>query len=109
MNELEQDPSTPDFPQPDGTTTAPEFNARMRELRTWAGLTYRQVESRAAANGEVLPHSTVATALRRDTLPRRELLDVYVRACGGSSDDAARWQAHRDWLAAGLRATSKQP
>lgn len=99
MVDLDEAAAAREFPRPDAATNAPEFVAEMRALRSWAALTYRQVEARAATNGEVLPYSTLATALRRDTLPRRELLGVFVRSCGGDAENVARWQAHRDRLA----------
>lgn len=55
----------------------------MRELKNRSGLTLRQMEERATAHGDVLARSTVADLLRRQTLPRPELLGAFVRACGG--------------------------
>ncbi|GAA2766540.1 hypothetical protein GCM10010103_55810 [Streptomyces paradoxus] len=72
---------------------AGEFIAAMRHLKERSGLTYRQLERRAAERGETLARSTLADVLRGRTLPRPELLAAFVRACG---DD------HRleGWLAA---------
>ncbi|MFE7272894.1 helix-turn-helix domain-containing protein [Streptomyces sp. NPDC057623] len=77
-----------------------EFTAAMRGLKERAGLTYRQLEERAAEHGEVLPRSTLADVLRGRTLPRPELLAAFVRACG-DGERAAQWLAARDDLARG--------
>ncbi|MDQ0913500.1 transcriptional regulator with XRE-family HTH domain [Streptomyces canus] len=77
-----------------------EFIAAMRELKERAGLTYRQLEERAAEHGEVLPRSTLADVLRGRTLPRPELLAAFVQACG-DGERAAQWLAARDGLARG--------
>lgn len=73
--------------------------ARLQDLRARSGLSYRQMEQRAAARGDVLPRSTVADLLRRQTLPRPDMLRAFVRAC----DDDHRldqWLAARDRLVA---------
>ncbi|WP_370257713.1 helix-turn-helix domain-containing protein [Streptomyces sp. V4I8] len=77
-----------------------EFIAAMRGLKERAGLTYRQLEERAAEHGEVLPRSTLADVLHGRTLPRPELLAAFVHACG-DGERAAQWLAVRDDLAAG--------
>ncbi|WP_078916611.1 helix-turn-helix domain-containing protein [Streptomyces viridochromogenes] len=77
-----------------------EFIAAMRGLKERAGLTYRQLEERAAEHGEVLPRSTLADVLRGRTLPRPELLAAFVRACG-DGERAAEWLAARDDLGRG--------
>ncbi|MEV3987300.1 helix-turn-helix transcriptional regulator [Streptomyces sp. NPDC049837] len=61
---------------------AAEFVALLRELKERSGLTYRQLEERAAAQGEVLPRSTLAGVLSGGALPRPELLATFVRTCG---------------------------
>ena len=61
-------------PRPDEAADAAQFVAQLRALRLWSGLTYRQVAARAEALGEVLPASTIASALGRSRLPRRELV-----------------------------------
>lgn len=58
------------------------FVALLRELKERSGLTYRQLEERAAAQGEALPRSTLAGVLSGGALPRPELLAAFVRACG---------------------------
>ncbi|MFE6621429.1 helix-turn-helix domain-containing protein [Streptomyces sp. NPDC008086] len=77
-----------------------EFVAALRELKDRSGLTYRQLEERAAKQGEVLPRSTLADVLRGRTLPRPELLAAFVRACG-DGERSAQWLTARDELARG--------
>ncbi|MEU2179446.1 helix-turn-helix domain-containing protein [Streptomyces thermolilacinus] len=76
------------------------FIARLQALKDWSGLTYRELSARAEAVGESLPRSTVATMLSRTTLPREEPLVAFVRACGAGPDEAERWLAARERLAA---------
>jgi hypothetical protein len=76
------------------------FMEQLRKLKEQSGLSYRQIERAAERNGEVLPASTLATALNRDTLPREDLLAVFVRACGADADA---------WTAALRRLVSPEP
>lgn len=66
------------------------FVALLRQLKDRSGLTYRQLEQRAADNGEVLARSTLASVLGNKTAPRPELLAAFVRACG-EGDRAGVW------------------
>ncbi|MEU1818835.1 DUF2690 domain-containing protein [Streptomyces roseifaciens] len=72
----------------------------MRRLKEQSGLTYRQLEERAADRGEVLARSTLADALRGDGLPRAGLLAAFLRACGEERHVEA-WLEARDRIAAG--------
>ncbi|MGP8301280.1 helix-turn-helix domain-containing protein [Streptomyces inhibens] len=72
----------------------------MQRLKNAAGLTYRQLEQRAAERGEVLARSTLADVLRRHTLPRDEVLTAFVRACGRPEDEVGEWRAARQRIAA---------
>ncbi|WP_229400285.1 RICIN domain-containing protein [Micromonospora okii] len=76
-----------------------EFVQLMRQLKDSSGYTFRQLEERAAASGDVLPRSTVADILRRETLPRPEVLAAFVRACAGP-EHVDSWLAAHDRLAA---------
>ncbi|MFE0380305.1 helix-turn-helix domain-containing protein [Streptomyces inhibens] len=67
-----------------------EFMAALRALKARSGLTLRQLESRAADRGDVLPRSTVADILRKQTLPRPDLVAALVRACG-DQDRLTEW------------------
>ncbi|MFC9502082.1 XRE family transcriptional regulator [Streptomyces sp. NPDC057002] len=79
--------------------SAAEFVVCMRRLKEQAGLTYRTLEANAERHGDVLARSTAADALRRDSLPRAEVVVAFVRACGGD-EDVAVWLEARDRLAA---------
>lgn len=78
----------------------------LRELKERSGLTLRGLEEKAAAQGEVLARSTVADMLRKDSLPRPELLAAYVRACG--VDEPEPWLRARERLAAGVVAPAAE-
>ncbi|CAM5673237.1 helix-turn-helix domain-containing protein [Streptomyces aurantiogriseus] len=81
------------------------FVASMQRLKEHAGLTYRELEERAALNGDVLARSTLADILRRTSLPRPEVLAAFVRACGdGPRVDA--WLDARNRLAADAAAAT---
>ncbi|MEU7281063.1 DUF2690 domain-containing protein [Streptomyces sp. NPDC045431] len=76
------------------------FVERMRWLKERSGLTYRQLEERAAEQGEVLARSTLAYTLRTGSLPRAETLAAFLRACGEDRRLRA-WLEARDRIAAG--------
>jgi hypothetical protein len=82
------------------------FMEQLRKLKEQSGLSYRQIERAATRNGDVLPASTLATALNRDTLPREDLLAVFVRACGADPD---AWTAARRRLVAPEPAPEPEP
>jgi hypothetical protein len=67
---------------PQEARDAAEFVALLRRLKQRSGLSYRQLERRAAERGEVLPRSTLADVLRQGALPRVETVEVFLRACG---------------------------
>ncbi|MER6999084.1 helix-turn-helix transcriptional regulator [Streptomyces sp. NPDC000410] len=89
-------------PAPEDAQTPAEFVAVMRQLRQWADLSYRQLERRAEAAGDVLPRATLAGALGRHELPREELLSAFVRACGADDETVKSWMRARKRLAVGL-------
>lgn len=86
--------------QPESARNVAEFSALLRSLKKNSGRTLRQLEEEAAECGDVLPRSTVADMLRRDALPRPELLAVFVRACG-DGQHLAEWLSTRERLAVG--------
>lgn len=91
-------------PDARSVTSPAQFVAAMRELKTWSGLSYRQLESRAARCGTVLPRSTLMNALNRETLPREDLVAAFAQACGCGEAETARWLVARRRLAlAGVR------
>ncbi|MFI0238730.1 XRE family transcriptional regulator [Streptomyces sp. NPDC016845] len=86
---------------PGGIRTVREFVALLRHRKEASGLTYRQLELRAAKNGDVLARSTLAGALSREALPKADLLTAFVRACGVGEEEVTEWEAARERLAAG--------
>ncbi|MCC3778801.1 hypothetical protein [Streptomyces sp. UNOB3_S3] len=88
-------------PDPARARDAAALVALMRELRERSGLTYRLLQRRAAEEGMVLPRSTIADALARTALPRAEVLEAFVVACG----DGARRDA---WLEARRRIAGRE-
>lgn len=92
---MSTDASSLDMPRPDRANTPAEFMAAMRALRAWAKLTYRQIEQRAQQAGDKLPHSTIATALSRNRIPRESTIASFVRACGGDPNVVEAWLAAR--------------
>jgi len=71
-------------PDPTEATTTGQFQAKLIELKVWAGdPSLRQL----AARRHDLPRSTLSDMLRRtDRLPRYDLLHGYVIACGAPHD-----------------------
>lgn len=85
-----------------------EFVDLLRQLKDRSRLTFRQLEQRAVAAGDVLARSTAADVLRRSTLPRPEVLAAFVRACG-APDEVDEWLRARHRLAAGAYASAEPP
>ncbi|HWG99972.1 MAG TPA: tetratricopeptide repeat protein [Pilimelia sp.] len=112
MSQLSVDP-----PRPGQAATPAEFVAALRALRLWSGLTFRQLAARARASGDHLAVSTLASVLGRCTLPRREVVAGFVRACGLDERAVAAWVAARDALVArcgqpadpGAQAAGREP
>ncbi|WP_406068211.1 helix-turn-helix domain-containing protein [Micromonospora sp. NBC_01638] len=86
--------------RPDEAAEPAEFVDMLRQLKDRSRLTYRQLEQRAAAAGDVLARSTAADVVRRSTLPRPEVVAAFVRACG-AEDQVEAWLRARHRLAAG--------
>ncbi|CAM4105746.1 RICIN domain-containing protein [Nocardia ninae] len=79
------------LPEPEGVGSPTEFITALRLLKAWSGLAYRQLEGKAAASGDVLPSSTIATTLGRDTLPRERFVIAFTHACGLDDDQVKKW------------------
>lgn len=75
-----------------------EFIASLRDLKQRSGLTYRQLEKRAAERGKVLARSTLADVLAGKRMPAPDVLDAFVHACG-EGDQAESWQQARASIA----------
>ncbi|MCO5989297.1 hypothetical protein NE235_24640 [Actinoallomurus spadix] len=84
-----------------------EFVAGLRSLKAWSGCSYRELEKRAALVGDALPHSTVASSLNRDRLPREEIVEAFTRACGCPPPVVEAWLERRRHLL--LRAHAPEP
>lgn len=78
---------------------AASFIGLMQQLKERSGLTYRELEVRAARNGDVLARSTLADILKRTGLPRPDVLAAFVRACGDGPRVGA-WLDSRNRIAA---------
>lgn len=94
--------------QPSAVRSVAEYSAAMRALKAQSGLTLRELESRAAANGDVLARSTIAELLRRPALPRVERVAAFVRACG-DQDRLPEWIHAYERLACGVAAADPAP
>jgi hypothetical protein len=81
-----ESPTGSNSAQPHRAKTPAEFMLRLRQLKEWAGLTYRQIEIRSRRHGDCLARSTLAATLRRDALPREDFVRSLVRACGHDPD-----------------------
>lgn len=93
---------------PHGARDVAGFVAAMRQLKKRSGLTYRELEERAARRGDVLARSTLADVLRRTSLPRPEVVAAFVHACG-DGDRVDAWLAARDRIAAGSPTAEPAP
>jgi hypothetical protein len=93
----------PNFRGPDpGRADSPAaFVTQMRQLKEWSGLGFKQLQQRAERAGSPLPHSTLSAALGRSSLPRADLLEAFVRACGCDDETVDAWLAARSRLAGG--------
>ncbi|MFI9507793.1 RICIN domain-containing protein [Nocardia sp. NPDC052566] len=103
--ETDSAPSAGHRPQPERTDTPAEYVAALRALKTWSGLAYRQLQGKAAARGNPLPSSTIATTLGRATLPREAFVTAFTRACGLDDNQVRQWLDSRRRIAMGTTAT----
>ncbi|MEU1601983.1 RICIN domain-containing protein [Micromonospora matsumotoense] len=84
--------------RPEAASDDVAFVGLMRQLKERSGHTYRQLERIAQRHGDYLPRSTVADVLRRQALPRADVVAAFVRACS-DEEDVAAWIRARDRLA----------
>ncbi|MDX2692527.1 helix-turn-helix domain-containing protein [Streptomyces ipomoeae] len=84
---------------PGAARTSAEYVALLRRLKEHSGLTFRQLEQKAAERGDILARSTLADVLRRDALPRAEIVTALVRACGVPKNDEPAWLEARERIA----------
>lgn len=85
-------------PDPAAAHTDAEFVAVLQRLKAWSGRSYRDIQSHAQRAGHHLPYSTAAGMLKRQTLPREEVVTAFVRGCGLDEQAAAAWSAARKRL-----------
>jgi hypothetical protein len=77
------------------------FIAALRGLKERSGLTYRQLEERAAQVGDALPRSTVSDVLNGTRMPSADLVAAFVRTCG----DGGRVE---EWIASYQQVAGQQ-
>jgi hypothetical protein len=103
---MSTDAATLEIPYPDHVTSPAEFMGALRDLRAWADLTYRELESKASAAGDRLPRGTIASAMSRGVMPREQTVAAFVRACGGDDATVEVWLAARRRISAADQAVS---
>ncbi|GAA2590097.1 peptidoglycan-binding domain-containing protein [Actinomadura fulvescens] len=93
---------TASIPEPGDAGTPEELKIQLRRLKAWSGLSFRELERRAHAAGDVLPYSTGSAMLspRRRGLPRDELIAAFTRACGCTPEQVSAWIEARRRIAA---------
>jgi TPR repeat protein/transcriptional regulator with XRE-family HTH domain len=87
---------------PSSATTKAEFGARLRALRTAAGLSLRELAAASKTNNSrslVLHRSTIEDAELGRRLPRLDWLEVYLAACGVRGVRQLEWKRVRAALA----------
>ena len=89
-----QPPADP--PDPSAVVSTADLIGLLNLLRQWADSPSLAELSRRAGEYGVLPPSTVSDMLRKQRLPRLELMLTFVRACGLEEDQTAAWQAAWD-------------
>ncbi|MFJ6570727.1 helix-turn-helix domain-containing protein [Streptomyces sp. NPDC091292] len=87
---------------------AAAFVELMRRLKERSGLTFRELEERAARGGDTLARSTLADILRRTSLPRPDVLEAFVRACG-DGQRVGVWLDARERLEVRERLAARTP
>jgi hypothetical protein len=95
-------------PDPEGFGTVAEYLQGLRDLKTWARRSMRDIEERTvelANDGEPviwLPRATVSDILRREKLPKRDAVRAFVMACGLTNPVQARWLLSYDRIRSGI-------
>jgi len=74
------------------------FMKALRQLKSDSRMSYRQLEERATASGDVLPRSTASVLLSRDAVPSGGQLAAFVKACG-DGELVEAWLDARDRIA----------
>ncbi|MEQ4299855.1 NB-ARC domain-containing protein [Plantactinospora sp. B6F1] len=97
------------YVDPDAAQDSAEYVLLLRRRREAAGLSYRQLARQARQGARSLPPSTVATMLHRSTLPSRDLVTTYIRACGGTDAEVAAWLETRTRIAMSAGTRHQRP
>ncbi|MFE0148852.1 hypothetical protein ACFWY5_17020 [Nonomuraea sp. NPDC059007] len=71
----------------------------LRRLKAWSGRSYREIQTQARRAGHALPYSTAAGMLKRETLPREQVVEAFARGCGLGAEQASAWVAARKRVA----------
>jgi DNA-binding XRE family transcriptional regulator len=87
-----------DLPDPGRAATSAQLVASMKWLRMWAGNPSLAELNRRS--GGYLPPSTISGVLRREGLPRRDLVIRYIRACGLPDSVVGQWASAWDRIKA---------
>ncbi|MFC6937108.1 helix-turn-helix domain-containing protein [Actinomadura yumaensis] len=89
------------FPSPRCPQDVSDFKNDLRRLKAWSGFSYRELERRVQAAGDVLPAATIADMLNpaRPRLPREGQVRSFARACGGTEEDLEPWVLARRRIA----------
>lgn len=83
----------------DSLDTESAFMAALRQLKQRTQSSFRELEERSkTTSAGWLPRATAADMLRRETLPKPELLWAFTAACGLSREDQDKWEAARSRL-----------
>jgi outer membrane protein OmpA-like peptidoglycan-associated protein/DNA-binding XRE family transcriptional regulator len=96
-------PARPPVPVPGEVTTAAQFVDMLKLLRVWAGNPSLAALSKHGSGH--LPTSTVSDMLNSQRLPRLDLTQAFVRACGLDEDQADAWEV--TW--ADIRSRPRRP
>ncbi|MFI6903137.1 hypothetical protein ACIBKY_17875 [Nonomuraea sp. NPDC050394] len=89
-----------DTTDPSDVRTGAEFMSGLRRLKAWSGRSYREIQAQARRAGHALPYSTAAGMLKRETLPREQVVEAFARGCGLGAEQASAWVAARKRVAA---------
>jgi len=85
-------------PDPSLARTPAELMLALRWFKARSGATWRQV---AAQSRQIRVHSTIWTAMQRNTLPTLDTVKAIIIGCGGTAEDLAAFTAAWHRIASG--------
>jgi TPR repeat protein len=94
-------PPPPAEVDPAQASTAAEFGACLRALRTAVGLTLRDLEKATRSSAPGLARSTIQTVEQGERLPKPDWLAAYLTACGVRGARQRAWLQVRAAIAVG--------